>query len=274
LQPFETGGCKIATILTFFVLVLSIIQDKAAGEAVVPEITSLEVDSMIEDVPPEFADDPRNQQRFVFHRTLVRRITITILKIVLPLMMKRDISGVENLPAEGPVVLAPNHLTNYDVFPIQVCLPRPLFFMAKAELHKNMLLDIWLRQMGAFPVERGAGDQWAIEHARKVLDHQRILAIFPEGTRSKGRGLRPAKTGAARFALYANCPIVPVTIHGTEMMFKVFPRRTHVKIQIGAPIYPKAGESPLALTDRIMFTLAEMLPVALRGVYAKRPMGF
>jgi len=229
---------------------------------------------MTDNLHPEPENDPRDQQKFVFHITPVRRITVAALRIILPLFMKREISGVENLPEGGPVVLASNHLTNYDVFPIQVCLPRPLFFMAKAELHENKLLDAYLRQLGAFPVQRGAGDSWAIEHAQKVLDHQRVLAIFPEGTRSKGRGLRPAKTGAARFALYANCPIIPVTIDGTEKLFRQFPKRTRVAIQIGAPLYPEEGESPLALTDRLMFTLAEMLPVELRGVYAKRPTGF
>jgi 1-acyl-sn-glycerol-3-phosphate acyltransferase len=223
---------------------------------------------------PDIEADPRDQQKFVFHTTFVRRLTIVILKIILPLVMKREISGGENLPVEGPIVLAANHLTNYDVFPIQVCLSRPLFFMAKVELHRNPLLDIWLRQMGAFPVERGQRDEWALAHARKVLDKNQVLAIFPEGTRSKGKGLRPAKTGAARFAIYANCPIIPVTIRGTEKMFQQFPKRTAVRIQVGAPIYPEEGESPLALTDRIMFTLAEMLPPELRGVYAERPAGF
>lgn len=229
---------------------------------------------MTEDIQPKIESDPRDQKKFVFHTTLVRRVTIALLKVILPLIMKREISGDEKLPAEGPTVLASNHLTNFDVFPIQVCLPRPLFFMAKEELHRNLLLDVWLRQMGAFPVKRGSGDDWAINHAHKVLDHQRVLAIFPEGTRSKGRGLRPAKTGAARFALYANCPIIPVAIDGTEKLFKEFPKRTQVTIQIGDPIYPEEGESPLALTDRLMFTLASMLPAKLRGVYTERPTGF
>lgn len=218
--------------------------------------------------------DPRDQKKFVFHATIVRHLTIAFLKIIVPLLMKRQISGTENLPSEGPVVLAANHLTNYDVFPIQLCLPRPLFFMAKAELHKNPLLDAYLRQLGAFPVNRGSGDEWALNHAREVLDHNQVLAIFPEGTRSKGKGLRPAKTGAARFALYAHCPIIPVTITGTEQMLKQFPKRTAITIQIGEPIYPEKGENALALTDRLMFTMAEMLPSKLRGVYAERPAGF
>lgn len=229
---------------------------------------------MAEDILPELENDSRNNQEFVFHTTLVRRITIFLLKIFLPMFMKREISGIENLPADGAVVLGANHLTNYDAFLIQVCLPRPLFFMAKAELHNNKISDAWLRQMGAFPVKRGAGDGWALNHAHKVLDHQQVLAIFPEGTRSKGRGLRPAKTGAARFSLYASCPIIPVAVNGTEKMFKQFPRRTKVTIQIGEPILPNEEESALALTDRLMFTLADMLPPELRGVYAERPTGF
>jgi 1-acyl-sn-glycerol-3-phosphate acyltransferase len=218
--------------------------------------------------------DPRDQKKFVFHATVVRHLTIAFLKIIVPLLMKRQISGMENFPPEGPVVLAANHLTNFDVFPIQLCLPRPLFFMAKAELHKNPLLDAYLRQLGAFPVNRGASDEWALNHAREVLDHDQVLAIFPEGTRSRGKGLRSAKTGAAHFALYAHCPLVPVTITGTEQMLKQFPKRTDVTIQVGEPIFPDKGENALALTDRIMFTLAEMLPPELRGVYAERPTGF
>ena len=218
--------------------------------------------------------EPRDQKKFVFHATPVRRITVAALHIILPIIMKREISGTKNLPAEGPVVLAANHLTNYDVFPIQLCLSRQLFFMAKAELHQNPVLDAYLRQLGAFPVERGASDEWALAHARKVLDQGQVLAMFPEGMRSKGKGLRPAKTGAARFALYANCPIVPVSIHGPEKMLKKFPRRTPIIIEVGKPIYPQKGESALGLTDRLMFTLAEMLPPELRGVYAVHPTGF
>jgi 1-acyl-sn-glycerol-3-phosphate acyltransferase len=229
---------------------------------------------MAENIQSQIDNDPREGQKFVFHITFVRRLFIGFCKLIFGLISKQKVFGVENLPVDGPVVLASNHLTNYDAFPIQFCLSRPLFFMAKAELHKNPLMDAFLRQLGAFPVQRGAHDEWALQHAHKVLDHHQVLAIFPEGTRSKGRGLRPAKTGAARFALYANCPILPVAVSGTEEMFKKFPKRTLVSVQIGEPIFPEEGESALALTDRLMFELAEMLPPELRGVYAERPTGF
>ena len=82
---------------------------------------------MTDHIESEIEHDPRDQQKFVFHITAARRLTISFLKMVLPLFMKREISGADHLPLEGPVVLASNHLTNFDVFPIQLCLPRPLF---------------------------------------------------------------------------------------------------------------------------------------------------
>ena len=226
------------------------------------------------DTSPTIPKDPRDHKKYAFDTTLFRRIITITLGTIIKLFMRQTVEGVENLPQEGPVVLASNHLTNFDVFPMQLAIPRPLFFMAKSELHKNPLLDAALRSLGAFPVNRGQKDQWAIQHAQKVLEHGQVLAIFPEGTRSKGRGLRSAKTGAARLALTAQCPIVPVAVEGTHRMFKKFPRRTHVHVQIGEPLYPKPDETILGLTDRMMFTIAEMLPPELRGVYAHRPAGF
>jgi 1-acyl-sn-glycerol-3-phosphate acyltransferase len=174
----------------------------------------------------------------------------------------------------GPVVLAANHLTFFDVFFMQFALPRPIFYMAKAELHRNPLMDAVLRQLGSFPVERGARDEWALHHAQRVLEHGQVLGIFPEGTRGKGQGLRPAKTGAARLAMAVGCPIVPMAVMGTQRMFHRFPRRTRVSITLDQPLFPHHAETALALTDRLMFALAEMLPPEGRGVYAQHPVGF
>jgi 1-acyl-sn-glycerol-3-phosphate acyltransferase len=218
--------------------------------------------------------DPRQAKRYRFADNAFRRGFVRLATLLVRLLMTVEVQGQANLPAKGAVVLAANHLTNFDVFPIQLSLERPLFFMAKVELHKNVLMDALLRQLGAFPVQRGQRDPWALAHAVEVLEHEQVLALFPEGTRSKGRGLRPGKTGAARFALQTGCPILPVAVTGTERMFKGFPRRTQVSIRIGEPLYPQPGETALGLTDRLMFTIAEMLPPELRGVYAEHPAGF
>ena len=218
--------------------------------------------------------DRRDQLKYYFDYTPFRRIATPTLRLLFGLAATMRVSGVENLPAIGPVVLAANHQTNFDVFPMQFALPRPIFFMAKAELHRNPLMDAALRQLGAFPVERGARDEWALRHAQKVLEHGQVLGIFPEGTRSKGHGLRPAKTGAARLAIAVGCPIVPMAILGTQRIFQGFPKRTSVEITLGEPIFPHHAETALALTDRLMFTLAAGLPAEMRGVYAERPKGF
>ena len=219
-------------------------------------------------------EDARDLKKFVFHRTFFRKVLVGTIRAILPLIVKIETKGLDNIPPTGPVVLVSNHLTNYDVFPMQMVIQRPLFFMAKSELHKNPIMDAALRSVGAFPVHRGQRDQWAIRHAAKVLENEQVLALFPEGSRSKGHGLRAGKTGAARLAIQKGCPIIPVAIAGTHMMFKDFPKRTKIKFVVGEPIQPDPSESTLNLTDNMMFSIADLLPEDLRGVYSKRPVGF
>jgi len=219
-------------------------------------------------------NDPRERKQFAFHATFFRKFLILILKQAFRLAMKMETAGVEHLPLDGPVVIACNHVTNFDVFPMQFSLPRPIFFMAKAELFKLAIMDVVLRNLGAFPVYRGEKDAWAMRHAHKVLEQEHLLGMFPEGTRNKGRGLGLAKTGTARLAIDTKSPIVPMVITGTDRFFKHFPRRTRVTVRLLPPLQPAPGETPLALTDRLMFSMAAALPEDMRGVYAEVPRGF
>jgi 1-acyl-sn-glycerol-3-phosphate acyltransferase len=98
--------------------------------------------------------------------------------------------------------------------------------------------------------------------------------MFPEGKRSIGKGLAVAKTGTARMAIEMNCPIIPLTVVGTDQLFKQFPRRSIVTIKMLPSILPAPSDTPLSLTDRLMFTLAAGLPESVRGVYAEVPKGF
>lgn len=218
--------------------------------------------------------DPRDKKKFYFADTPQRRVLIALMRPLFQLVMEMRVDGLENFPREGPVVLAANHVTNFDVFPMQFAVPRPIFFMGKAELFKNPLMDLVIRNLSGFPVNRGETDLWAMRHAAKVLAHGQTLGMFPEGTRSKGRGLKVAKTGSARLAIEANCPILPMAIIGSDQFFKRFPHRTRVQITLLSPLLPTPSESPLALTDRLMFTLAQGLPEEMRGVYAEVPEGF
>ncbi|HSB02151.1 MAG TPA: lysophospholipid acyltransferase family protein [Anaerolineales bacterium] len=218
--------------------------------------------------------DPREKKKYYLTDTPQRRGMVAVIRALFKLVMKMEVVGPENFPRQGSVILASNHVTNFDVFPMQFALPRPIFFMGKAELFQNPVLDVFLRNLSGFPVKRGEKDLWAMRHAAKVLKHGQPLGMFPEGTRSKGKGLAVAKTGVARLAIEADCPIVLTAVTGSDKFFKRFPHRTSVRIEFLPPLLPKTGESPLALTDRLMFTLAQALPEDMRGVYAEMPRGF
>lgn len=218
--------------------------------------------------------DPRDNKRYYYNDTTFRRSVVSWLTFLSHPFMKLEVSGLEYLPLEGAVMLAANHVTNFDVLPMQISLPRPIFYMSKAELFKIGIMDAAFRRMGAFPVQRGEKDQWAMHHAARILEHGQVLGMFPEGTRSRGRGLGVAKTGAARLAIDANCPIVPMALIGSDRFFKQLPRPNTVTVSLLPPVVPTPDDTPLSLTDRVMFSLASALPMDMRGVYAERPKGF
>jgi len=218
--------------------------------------------------------DPRDRKRYFFQDTSFRRSMVALLTGLSRPFMKLDVRGLEHLPLDGAVVLVANHVTNFDVFPMQISLPRPIFYMGKAELFKVGIVDAVFRRMGAFPVYRGEKDQWAMRHAARILEHGQMLGMFPEGTRSKGKGLGVAKTGAARLAIDANCPIVPMALVGSDRFFRQLPRPNTVTVSLLPPILPTPDDTPLSLTDRVMFSLASALPIDMRGVYSELPKGF
>ncbi len=217
--------------------------------------------------------DPRDRKKYYFEETPARRFLLWLTRNLFRIAMTIKVNGQENFPLDGPVIVAANHASNFDVFPMQFAVPRAICFMGKAELFHTPL-DPLLRILCFFPSYRSEKDEWAIRHAEKVLAHGQPLGMFPEGKRSKGKGLGVAKTGTARMAIEMNCPIIPMTVVGTDQFFKHFPRRASVTVSLLQPILPNASDTPLSLTDRLMFTLAAKLPESMRGVYAEVPKGF
>lgn len=218
--------------------------------------------------------DHRDKKKFYFSDTPQRRALIALARVLFLPIMKYEASGLEHFPREGAVLVAANHVANFDVFPMQFAVPRVIFFVGRAELFRNPFMNLLIRNLSGFPVQRVERDQWAMNHALKVLRHGQALGMFPEGARSKRRGLTVAKTGAAKLAIEAPCPILPMTVVGSDGSFTRFPRRARVRLTLLPPLYPRADETPLALTDRLMFTLAQALPADMRGVYAELPQGF
>jgi 1-acyl-sn-glycerol-3-phosphate acyltransferase len=139
-------------------------------------------------------------------------------------------SGLEHLPRESGFVLAANHTSNFDPWPLGLSLfPRRwLRFMAKSELYWWPLAPL-LNAGGAFPVRRGEGDVEAIEKAVELCRAGQVVVMFPEGTRRK-KGLRKKwqarpHTGAARIARQAGVPLVPAAVRGTDRLARLGPLR-------------------------------------------------
>ncbi len=146
------------------------------------------------------------------------------------------VSGVEHVPTEGGLVLAANHTSNLDPWPLGCALPkRQLHFMAKSELWQPGLRTV-LAALGSFPVRRGEGDVEAFETAVRIVRGGGVMAMFPEGTR-RSKGLRKKHQprphrGTVRIALAAGAPLVPAAIRGMDRLSRLGPLR----VRFGAPV--------------------------------------
>ncbi|MDQ6819770.1 MAG: 1-acylglycerol-3-phosphate O-acyltransferase [Actinomycetota bacterium] len=165
--------------------------------------------------------------------------------------------GREHIPAKGPVIIAANHRSFLDPFVIATMARRPMYYVTKKELFKHRWLAWILNALGAFPVDRGAGDEQSIETAKQILARGDIVLIFPEGTRTRPGSLGKPKRGVGRLALETGAPVVPVAMIGTEDVrrgWRIRPRK--VRIRAGRPLrFPRVeGASPAlagAVTERI-----------------------
>jgi 1-acyl-sn-glycerol-3-phosphate acyltransferase len=152
-------------------------------------------------------------------------------------VFRLEAHGVDNVPADGGFVLAANHMSNLDPWPLGLPLwpKRQLFFMAKAELF-NPILGPPLRAGGAFPVRRGEADLEAVQRAVEICQSGGVVAMFPEGTRER-KGLRKKfehkpRTGSARIALNAGVPLVPAALKGTDRLSRL----AKLEVAYGEPI--------------------------------------
>lgn len=147
--------------------------------------------------------------------------------------------GAENLPREGGVIVAPAHQTFADPVVVAAVLPRPSFFLAKAELFKNELFDRFFRANGCVPVYRGAreGNPEAYRFAAERLAQGASVMVYPEATRGRPGEMLPFKTGVVRLALTTGAPIVPVGIEG----FRFWPLEKRIP-RFGRGFYVSVGE--------------------------------
>ncbi len=123
--------------------------------------------------------------------------------------------GRENVPKQGPVILAPNHFSQMDHFFCGLYLRRNIRFMAKSQLFGPPLLTAIISHGGAFPVRRGHRDEEAFKTAAAILGHNNIMLIYAEGGRSRSGELGTPRPGVGRIALESGVPVIPVAIHGS-----------------------------------------------------------
>jgi 1-acyl-sn-glycerol-3-phosphate acyltransferase len=161
--------------------------------------------------------------------TRLYRVIATVSRPIVEKVYRLRVQGLEHVPARGGFVLAANHTSNLDPWPLGIALwPRSLHFMAKHEAWKPPLN--WLiAAAGSFPVRRGEGDVQALETAIRLCREGGVMAMFPEGTR-RSKGLRKKHvprphTGAARIALAADVPLIPAAMRGLERLSGLGPLR-------------------------------------------------
>jgi len=167
------------------------------------------------------------------------------------------VSGTEHIPADGGVIVAPNHKNFLDPFFIGIATRRHVRFMAKIELFKGPLAWLFLR-LGAFPIRRGESDSDALDTAAAVLRAGGLVVVFPEGTRvERPDALGAPRHGAGRLAVQTGVPIVPAAITGTSHLWRgALPKLRSVQITFLPPFEPAPpalGHDPASelIDDRV-----------------------
>jgi 1-acyl-sn-glycerol-3-phosphate acyltransferase len=188
---------------------------------------------------------------------------------LLRLFYRLRTSGLENVPAEGPAILATNHLSPLDTVLVPLVVRRKVVFLGKAEYFENRRVAWFFRGAGVIPIRRGGPEsREALQGAVEALQEGKLLGIFPEGTRSPDGRMYRGKTGVARIALRARVPVIPIGIVGTyELMpyrSKV-PKPGKVDIRFGKPLlfaehFSKPTNRLLlrSVADEIMFEIRRL----------------
>jgi 1-acyl-sn-glycerol-3-phosphate acyltransferase len=195
----------------------------------------------------------------------------TVLTLFRVLGFRFDMRGVENIPASGGAVLASNHVSYFDF--MFVGLPgwrrdkRLVRFMAKEAVFRHRISGPLMRGMHHIPVDRSAGAA-AYRHARDALRSGEIVGVFPESTIARSFVQRPLKSGAARLAIEADVPLIPVIVWGGHRLWTTgrkphLQRRVPVSIWVDKPLEIAPDDTPATLTDKLAARLRELLDEVL-----------
>ncbi|UOR12448.1 lysophospholipid acyltransferase family protein [Halobacillus amylolyticus] len=166
------------------------------------------------------------------------------------------VTGKENIPKDGPVIICANHISNVDPPVVGITNQRDVYFLAKEELFKNRFLEKLMKSINAFPIKRGMRDRNALRKGLGILKENHVLGLFPEGSRQKNGEIGKGLAGAGFFALRSEAAIVPCAIIGPYEKFKP------LKVVYGKPIdmtgYREQKASAQVVTDRIMEEIRQL----------------
>jgi 1-acyl-sn-glycerol-3-phosphate acyltransferase len=225
------------------------------------------------------------------HMTVFYWVVKAILGPFLRVIFRPWAEGAENVPREGPAILASNHLSFSDHFFAPLPLPRKVVFLAKSEYFtgrgiKGLLSKAFFSGVGQIPVDRtgGAASERALRTGLRVLAEGEVLGIYPEGTRTPDGRLYRGKTGVARLALEGRAPVVPTAmIGGFEFQppGKLAPRlAVRPGVRFGKPLdfsryYGLENDRIVlrAVTDEIMYELMKLSSQEYVDEYAQRAKG-
>ncbi|MGP8161171.1 MAG: lysophospholipid acyltransferase family protein [Candidatus Dormibacteria bacterium] len=202
------------------------------------------------------------------------RVAAGFTRLCLRLLFVRrlDFAGAKGPPAEGPLLIVSNHISNWDPLIIGSFFPGTLFAMAKRELFRPPPVAWLLAGCNCFPVDRGTADRRALRISLDLLQNRRRLLFFIEGHRSRGRGMGPAGAGAGFLVRRTQAPVLPVAIWGTERVLRrtggLLPRRGHIRVRFGQPV-TVSGRSDQEIADAIAAEVAALLPPRHRGLHGR-----
>ncbi|MBN1535652.1 MAG: 1-acyl-sn-glycerol-3-phosphate acyltransferase [Anaerolineales bacterium] len=210
----------------------------------------------------------------------VRRTLRTIIRLLLKILARVEVNGLEKIPATGGCIIAVNHFSRLDSALVFAFVKRDDLTALVADKYLKVFWIRWLvdRVQGIW-LHREESDFRAMRAARNYLKSGGVLGIAPEGTRSQTGKLIPAKNGVAYLADKAQVPVVPVAVYGSEDAMQKIRRfqRPHIFLQIGDPLYlPSVAHQDRSdqlahNTDEIMCAIAAMLPPSYHGAYASHP---
>jgi 1-acyl-sn-glycerol-3-phosphate acyltransferase len=176
------------------------------------------------------------------------------------------VEGRENIPRQGPLIIASNHIALIDPPYIGSCVPREIAFMAKRELFRHPALRALIAYHNAFPIRRGGWDSQAFRLLREKLDLGLAVLVFPEGTRSKTEDFLDPKPGIGLILKQYKVPVIPLYIAGTNLGLKtLLSRKRPLLARFGSLInpeefdtYPSGKEGYTALSRMIMERIANL----------------